>query len=67
MNVQRLAVSEQEAAKTSIEGSLRNARQLTQVKEFGVDFRNYWLEVERKFNVDGVSSGERRCSEDLLH
>jgi hypothetical protein len=40
---------------------------LTQVKEFGVDFKNCGEEIERKSKADGAGRGGRRCSEDLLH
>ena len=39
---------------------------LAQVKELEVDFGNFRVKLDHKFNADGARSGKRRCSEDLL-
>ncbi len=38
---------------------------LTQVTEFDSDFQIFGLGIERNFNGDGVTTFDRRCSEDL--
>jgi hypothetical protein len=40
---------------------------LTQVRDFDHKISGLGAKTERKFNGDGVGSGKRRCSEDLLH